>query len=158
MKIGDTLFFSPKHAFRDLDFTNPDQIALAFQDRVDGFYFAPAERLIGSNDAFAAGLVIFAGVEFLARASSESEPSAWLADNLKIDHAVTAKVWEYFRHGLIARRAGQGLSAILVRDRQGGRRIRRHLRHQPRLSVAGSKDSVPGPLRPDRRKPKTTRD
>jgi hypothetical protein len=100
MKIGDTLFFSPKYAFRNLDFTNPDQIALAFQDRVDGFYFAPAERLIGSNDAFAAGLVIFAGVEFLATTSSESEPSAWLADNLKIDHAVTAKVWECFRHGL----------------------------------------------------------
>jgi hypothetical protein len=66
MRIGDTLYFSPEHAFRDLDFTNTDQIALAFQDRVDGFYFAPAARLITSNDAFAAGLVIFAGVEFVA--------------------------------------------------------------------------------------------
>jgi hypothetical protein len=100
MRISDTLYFSPKHAFRDLDFTNPDQIALAFQDRVDGFYLIPAERLIASQDAFAAGLIIMAGVEFLARASSESEPSEWLADNLKIDPAVTAKVWEYFRHGL----------------------------------------------------------
>jgi hypothetical protein len=100
MKIGDTLYFSPNHAFRDLDFTNSDQIALAFQDRVDGFYLLPAERLIASKDAFAAGLIIFAGVEFLARGSSESEPSAWLADNLKIDAALTAKTWEYFRHGL----------------------------------------------------------
>jgi hypothetical protein len=100
MKIGDTLFFSPNYAFRDLDFTNPDQIALAFQDRVDGFYFAPAERLIASKDAFAAGLVIFAGVEFLALTCSESEASVWLADNLKIDAALTSKIWEYFRHGL----------------------------------------------------------
>jgi hypothetical protein len=100
MRISDTLYFSPKHAFRDLDFTNPDHIALAFQDRVDGFYLIPAEGLIASQDAFAAGLIIMAGVEFLARVSSESEPSAWLADNLKIDPAVTAKVWEYFRHGL----------------------------------------------------------
>jgi hypothetical protein len=100
MKIGDTLYFSPNHAFRDLDFTKPDQIAQAFQDRVEGFYFAPAERLIASQDAFAAGLVIFAGVEFLATTSSESKPSVWLADNLKIDPAITAKVWEYCRHGL----------------------------------------------------------
>ena len=100
MKIGGTLFFSPNHAFRDLDFANHDQIALAFQDRVDGFYFAPAERLIASKDAFAAGLIIFAGVEFLAHTSSESESSVWLADNLKIDAAVTSKIWEYFRHGL----------------------------------------------------------
>ena len=100
MKIGDTLYFSPNHTFRDLDFTKHDQIALAFQDRVDGFYFAPAQRLIDSHDAFAAGLVIFAGIEFLARTSSEIEPSLWLADNLKIDAAITSKVWEYFRHGL----------------------------------------------------------
>lgn len=100
MRIGDTLYFSPKHAFKDLDFTKPEQIAIAFQDRVNGFYFAPAQRLIDSKDAFAAGLVIFAGIEFLARTSSESESSVWLAENLKIDAAITAKVWEYFRHGL----------------------------------------------------------
>jgi hypothetical protein len=100
MKIGDTLYFSPNHAFRDLDFTNSDQIALAFQDRVDGFYFAPAARSITSSDAFAAGLVIFAGVEFVAFTTSESGASDWLADNLKIDATVTAKIWEYFRHGL----------------------------------------------------------
>ncbi len=100
MRIGDTLFFSPNYPIRHLDFTNPDQIALAFQDRVDGFYLIPAERLIASKDAFAAALIIFAGVEFLARASSESEPSQWLASNLHIDAALTAKMWEYFRHGL----------------------------------------------------------
>lgn len=100
MRIDDTLYFSPKHAFKDLDFTMPEQIATAFQDRVDGFYFTPAGRLIDSKDAFAAGLVVFAGIEFLARTSSENEPSVWLADNLKIDAAITAKVWEYFRHGL----------------------------------------------------------
>lgn len=100
MRIGDTLYFSPKHAFNELDFTKPEQIVTAFQDRIDGLYFMPAERLIHSKDAFAAGLVIFAGIEFFARTSSESEPSVWLADNLKIDAAVTAKVWEYYRHGL----------------------------------------------------------
>jgi hypothetical protein len=100
MKIGDTLFFSPKYPFGNLDFKNSDQIALAFRDRVDGFYLEPAERLIASKNAFAAGLIIFAGIEFLARMSSESEPSVWLADNLKIDAAITSKVWEYFRHGL----------------------------------------------------------
>lgn len=100
MKIGDTLFFSPKYAFRDLDLTKPDHITQAFADRVDGFYFAPADRLIASPDAFAAGLAIFAGVEFLATTSSESEPNGWLAENLKIDASVTSKLGEYWRHGL----------------------------------------------------------
>jgi hypothetical protein len=58
MRISDTLYFSPKHAFRDLDFTNADRIARAFHDRVDGFYLIPAERLIASQDAFATGLII----------------------------------------------------------------------------------------------------
>ncbi len=40
MKTGDTRLFSPNHAFRVLEFTNPDQIAQAFQDRVDGPYVA----------------------------------------------------------------------------------------------------------------------
>jgi hypothetical protein len=53
---------------------NDDLIALAFQDRVDGFYFAPAARLITSSDAFAAGLVIFAGVEFVFVHGDHGEP------------------------------------------------------------------------------------
>jgi len=92
MRIGDTLLFSPNYPFQDLDFTNPNPIALAFQDRVDGFYLIPAERLISGKDAFAAGLIIFAGTESFARMSSKSEPSVWLADNLKIDAAITSRV------------------------------------------------------------------
>jgi hypothetical protein len=38
----------------------------AFQDRVDGFYSHRQNGWIASKDAFAAALVIFAGVEFLA--------------------------------------------------------------------------------------------
>jgi hypothetical protein len=30
LKIGDALFFSSNHAFRNLDFTNPDQIVVGF--------------------------------------------------------------------------------------------------------------------------------
>lgn len=55
------LFVSPNYSFRDFDFNNPDQIALAFQDRVNGFYLVPAERLSATRDAFAAGL------EFLSK-------------------------------------------------------------------------------------------
>lgn len=42
MRIGDTLFFSPNYPFRDLDFTNPDHIALAFKDRLEWFYLFPS--------------------------------------------------------------------------------------------------------------------
>ena len=47
-----------------------------------------------------AGSVFIRSRTTSAAPSSESEPSVWLADNLKIDAAITAKVWEYFRHGL----------------------------------------------------------
>jgi hypothetical protein len=50
MRIGDTLFFSPNYPFRHLDFTNPDQIALAFQDRVDrSFSISTRFRQSGGN-------------------------------------------------------------------------------------------------------------
>jgi hypothetical protein len=158
MKIGDTLFFSPRHAFRDLDFTNPDQIALALPRQSRRVLLRTGRavnrqqrrlrrrtrhlrrsRILGNHE-------LGERAQRLARRQPQDRPCR------NRQGMGILPPWP------VARRAGQGLSAILVRNRQGGRRIRRHLRHQPRPSVAGSKDSVPGPLRPDGRKPKASRD
>lgn len=85
--------------FRDLDFDDPAVILDAFSDRVVGFYFAPAKRLIESGEAFAAGLITCAGVEFAAFAYKQ-EPHEWLADHVKIDPAMAKTFWRRFRDGL----------------------------------------------------------
>lgn len=103
MRIGDVLYFSPRYRFSDLDFGKSDVVAHAFQDRVEGFYFQPAARLLQSGDAFAAGLVMCAGVEFIAAAWGKQEPEEWLKNNLQefaIDASLADQFWRNFRHGL----------------------------------------------------------
>jgi hypothetical protein len=103
MRIADVLYFSPRYRFSDLDFDKSDFVAQAFQDRVEGFYLQPASRLVQSGDAFAAGIVICAGVEFIATAWGKQGPEDWLKNNLKefaIDASLANQFWQNFRHGL----------------------------------------------------------
>lgn len=103
MRIGDFLYFSPHYRFSDLDFDKPDVVANAFQDRVEGFYFQPAGRLVESEDGFAAGLVICAGIEFIATAWRKQKPEDWLKSNLQVfavDKFLANQFWQNFRHGL----------------------------------------------------------
>jgi hypothetical protein len=103
MKIGDVLYFSPKFRFEDLDFDRPELIAKAFEDRVEGYYFAPAAGLVQSGGGFAAGLVICAGIEFIAKANGgRQEPEEWLKDNVEgfKEQSQANRFWERFRHGL----------------------------------------------------------
>jgi hypothetical protein len=103
VRIGDILFFSPKYRFQDLDFEKPEVIVAAFLDRVERFYFAPAERLVQAGDAFAAGLVICGAIEFIAKANGgREEPEEWLETNVEgfSDQSLAKDFWEKFRHGL----------------------------------------------------------
>jgi hypothetical protein len=103
VRIGDVLYFSPGCRFSDLDFDEPEAIAWAFQDRVEGFYFKPAARLIEAKHPFAAGLVICAGIEFIAAAWAKQDPKEWLESNLQgfaADKSLANRFWDYFRHGL----------------------------------------------------------
>jgi hypothetical protein len=102
-EVGDTLYFSPEYRFSDLDFDEPEAIAKAFRSRVEGFYLEPAARLIGTKDAFAAGLVICAGVEFIAAAWGKQGPHDWLQRNLPgfaSDPSLASSFWRQFRDGL----------------------------------------------------------
>jgi hypothetical protein len=103
MRIGDVLYFSPRYRFSDLDFEKPEIIAKGFQDRVEGFYFIAAKRLIEERHAFAAGLVVCAGVEFVATAWDGQEPAEWLHLNVaafRNDPSLAKRFWDRFRHGL----------------------------------------------------------
>jgi len=103
VKIGDILYFSPRYPFSGLDFEKPETIARAFQDRVEGFYFQAAAHLVDGCHAFAAGLVICAGVEFIAIAWGRQKPPEWLRENVEAfrgNPPLANKFWERFRHGL----------------------------------------------------------
>ena len=103
MRIGDVLYFSPNYRFSDLDFDKPEAIAKAFQDRVEGFYFKPAARLIETKDAFAAGLITCAGIEFIGTAWGKQDPKDWLESHLQgfaVDKSLANPFWQNFRHGL----------------------------------------------------------
>jgi len=101
MRIGDVLYFSPNHRFRDLNFNDPETVAVAFADRVNGFYFQAAEQLIKARHAFAAGLIACAAIDFVANTCSEEKVEAFLGNFLGLDTAAAENVWVLFRHGLV---------------------------------------------------------
>lgn len=66
MKIGDHVCFAPGIRFADLDLegtTLPTQYAA----RIEGYYLTPAERAAQQEDAFAAGLLVVAAIDAMAR-------------------------------------------------------------------------------------------
>ena len=100
MRIGDVLYFSPNHKFRNLNFDDPETIAVAFADRVNGFYFQAAEQLIETRHAFGAGLLTCAAIDFVADTCSEEKAETFLGGFLGLDADIAANVWKLFRHGL----------------------------------------------------------
>ena len=102
MRIGDVLYFSPQHRFEDLNVDDAQTMVAALHDRLIGFYLAPASRLTASNDAFAAGLLCCAAIDFIALCAGE-EPEAWLTKNIHAfaDETLAKQFWRRFRHGLM---------------------------------------------------------
>jgi hypothetical protein len=70
MRISDVLYFSPNVKFENLDWENKNSLIDAFEDRVNGFYFKPAEELNKDKlkfNAFAVGVLCATTIDFLAR-------------------------------------------------------------------------------------------
>jgi hypothetical protein len=102
MRIGDVLYFSPRYRFEDLNFDDAPTTVAALHDRLIGFYLAPASRLAEVNDAFAAGLLCCAAIDFIALCAGD-EPQVWLAKNIEAfsDETLANQFWIRFRHGLM---------------------------------------------------------
>ncbi len=103
MRIGEILYFSPSYRFSELDFDDTCLLIKAAQDRVEGFYLAPAERSLKAGDAFAGGLICCASIEFIATLSAKDDPAVWIANNIADfgnDGKLANRFWNYFRHGL----------------------------------------------------------
>jgi len=73
MRVGDILYFSPKHKFSVLNWDNKKILIDAFKDRVKGFYIEPAEKLNDDKNGFAAGVLCVTTIDFLARITIESD-------------------------------------------------------------------------------------
>jgi hypothetical protein len=103
MRIADVLWFSPRFRFTDINFDDHKALVEAFRDRVEGYFLEPAERSVAANDAFAAGLVCCAAVEFIAKVSGKEHPSSWLQSHVpefNRDKKLSGQFWGYFRDGL----------------------------------------------------------
>ncbi len=102
MRVGDVLYFSPRYRFEDLDLDDSDKTIAALHDRLTGFYLEPARRLIAANDAFAAGLLCCAAIDFIALCAGV-EAETWLQENIEAFAEITLarRFWRKFRHGLV---------------------------------------------------------
>jgi hypothetical protein len=104
MRIGDVLYFSPRFRFSDLDIDDTQKLVEALQDRLMGFYLEPASRLLNTGDAFAAGLLCCAAIDFAALCSGDDHPEMWLCKNIRDfggDKDLAGKFWKWFRDGLV---------------------------------------------------------
>jgi hypothetical protein len=104
MRIGDVLYFSPRFSFAKLNLDDCAILIETLQDRVDGYYLQPAFRCLASGDAFAAGLVCCAAIDFLALVCEEKLPSEWLNTHIPAfskHDAIAEQFWIRFRHGLM---------------------------------------------------------
>jgi hypothetical protein len=99
MRVGDILYFSPDLPFRDLDIDNPDAFAMAYEDRMEGFYLRPAMILANSGYPFAVGLLTLAAVEFMGFSYGE-KPVEWLSNHLQLPENIAQWLWSGFRDKL----------------------------------------------------------
>jgi hypothetical protein len=104
MRIGDDLYFSPRFRFSEINLDDSGKVVEAVKDRVFGYYLAPASRLLEVGDAFAAGLLCCAAVDFFALFLVKEDPETWLRENIpefSRCNENTGKFWQWFRHGLV---------------------------------------------------------
>lgn len=113
MREKDGIYFSPRYKFLKLDWNNSDCLINAFEDRVIGFYFEPAENLNQNNQAFASGLISLSIIDLLANNNSNEVGfhfKYWLRTNIKefnrsdpdgIYHNLSHRFYKEFRNCLI---------------------------------------------------------
>lgn len=73
MRTKDGIFFSPNYRFIDINWNNPDNLIDAFEDRINGFYFEPAESLNETFQAFSKGLICISLIDLLSKIETNSD-------------------------------------------------------------------------------------
>lgn len=72
MRIEDHLYFAPHIRFDEVDFGGAD-LPLQLAARLQGFYLEPARQCAGAGHAFAAGILVLACIDALARFQTGDE-------------------------------------------------------------------------------------
>ena len=114
MRIGDILYFAPEIKFKDLDFDDTESIVNAFQNRINGYYLAPAVDLANHGHWFGAGVICVAAIDSLARyaygGGVRIRIVRWLCNNIaefrntdpsNSDQTLAFRFYEEFRNGLV---------------------------------------------------------
>lgn len=65
MRVEDILYFSPSYKTPYLDLENGEELLLAFIERVEEFYFKPAEKLNNEFEAFSKGVITLTAIDFI---------------------------------------------------------------------------------------------
>lgn len=87
MRTKDGIFFSPNYQFIDLNWDDQDDLIDAFEDRINGFYFEPAEKFKEKFDAFSKGLICLSIIDLLSKIETNSNDVGyryehWLKKNI----------------------------------------------------------------------------
>jgi len=67
MRKGEELWFSPNWRFTEIAWEDREKLIDQFYDRVEGYFFKPAETLDNCEDAFAQGVICVTCIDFLAK-------------------------------------------------------------------------------------------
>jgi hypothetical protein len=65
MRIDDVVYFSPSTRIKDLNFDNIEALISAFKERIESYYFDPAEFLNQKKMAFASGIMTMTAIDAL---------------------------------------------------------------------------------------------
>jgi hypothetical protein len=116
MRVENKLFFAPDIEFKDLRWDDLDFLIEVFAKRVEGFYFAPTELLLGNGQAFGAGVLCATIIDFLAAFSENTNTNVgqryerWLKQNLgefaqpnpdDKTASLAKRFYDEFRNGLV---------------------------------------------------------
>jgi hypothetical protein len=116
MRIGDMLYFSPKHKFLNLKWDDKKTLTDAFKNRVEGFYIEPTKKLNGDKNWFAVGVMCVTTIDFLARIKTGLLDDVgkrfedWLRSNIKdfdssdpdnLSRTLAYRFYDEFRNGLV---------------------------------------------------------
>lgn len=115
MRIGDIVYFSPKHKVIDLNWNDKNSLIDSFRDRVEGYYINPAREMNDHKLGFAAGVLCVTTIDFLAWfQTNESDVGKriekWLKDNSddfkapdpeNAKRSLAKRFHDEFRNGLV---------------------------------------------------------
>lgn len=106
MRIGDFLYFAPDVAFTSIDLSSPT-LGEVWEKRVRAYYLVPSAECIEAGHAFAAGLLLTATIDAMARLQFRPERvgrrfKRFLTESLPSFHdpQLAARFYEDFRNGL----------------------------------------------------------